>query len=290
MTFFSIIIPTYNRANVIFDTILSVQNQTYKNWECIIIDDGSVDNTAEIVNAFSKIDHRIKYIFQANAERSNARNNGINNSKGEYICFLDSDDYYLSNHLEVLKKNIEQNDNPKGLFFVNHFMLSEGKEEKVESMNFNSSIEYFVQNSTIPVRVCIHKDVLKTYQFDPRIVIVEDSVLWTQIALNYPIFHILEHTVVYRWHDDNSVNIKNNSFLPRLKGLKILFQDEKLKKEYSIKKQKIAISNCYYGIAKHYSFKRNFVKMVQNIVISLFLDIKCKQNKAKIYMIYEYFR
>ena len=65
MTFFSIIIPTYNRANVIFDTILSVQNQTYKNWECIIIDDGSVDNTAEIVNAFSKIDHRIKYIFQA---------------------------------------------------------------------------------------------------------------------------------------------------------------------------------------------------------------------------------
>jgi glycosyltransferase involved in cell wall biosynthesis len=290
MPFFSIIIPTYNRSNVIFDTILSVQNQIYKFWECIIVDDGSIDNTAEIVNSISKLDNRIKYLYQANAERSNARNNGINNAIGEYICFLDSDDYYLSNHLEVLKKNIEQNDNPKGLFFVDHLMLSEGVESKVQSAKYNNSIEYFVQNSTIPVRVCIHKDILKTHQFDPRIVIVEDSVLWTQIALKFPIYHIQEHSVVYRWHDDNSVNIKNNCFLPRLKGLKILFSDEELKKVYSQRKQKIAISNCYYGIAKHYAFQRNFIKMVYNIGISLLLDLKCKQNKAKIYMIYEYFR
>lgn len=287
---FSVVIPTYNRVHIIEETIRSVQNQTYANWECIVVDDGSTDNTESIINKMSQLDHRIKYIYQKNAERSNARNNGIKNSQGEYICFLDSDDYYLPNHLELLKINIEQNEKPKGLFFVNHLILSEEIEQKVESLIYNNSIDYFVQNSTIPVRVCIHKDVLKTNQFDPEIVIVEDSVLWTQIALNYPIFHIQEHTVVYRWYYDNSVNIKNNCFLPRLKGLKILFQDEKLKKVYPIKKQKIAISNCYYGIAKHYSFKRNFIKMVQNIVISLFLDIKCKQNKAKIYMIYEYFR
>ena len=261
-----------------------------ENWECIVIDDGSTDNTKEIVEEISSEDVRVKYFYQLNAERSAARNLGIKYASGEYICFLDSDDYYLSNHLEVLKEYIKKNNNPKGLFFVNHLMLSEGTEQKVESLTYNNSIDYFVQNSTIPVRVCIHKDVLKTNQFDPRIVIVEDSVLWTQIALNYPIFHIQEHTVVYRWHDDNSVNIKNNCFLPRLKGLKILFQDENLKRVYSIKKQRIAISNCYYGIAKHYAFKRKFFKMVQNIILSLILDLKCKQNKAKIYMIYEYFR
>ena len=290
MPFFSIIIPSFNRANLIEKTVESVQKQSFTNWECLVVDDGSTDNTKNVVESISKRDSRIKYIYQENAERSAARNFGIKFARGEFICFLDSDDYYLPNHLELLKINIEQNENPKGLFFVNHLMLNEGIERKVESLTYNNSIDYFVQNSTIPVRVCIHKDVLITNQFDPRIVIVEDSVLWTQIALNYPVFHIQEHTVVYRWHDDNSVNIKNNCFLPRLKGLKILFQDEKLKKVYPIKKQKIAISNCYYGIAKHYSFKRNFIKMVQNIVISLFLDIKCKQNKAKIYMIYEYFR
>ena len=288
--FFSVVIPTFNRSHIIKETLISVKNQIYDNWECIIVDDGSTDNTKKVINEYIELDSRFKYIFQENAERSAARNNGIKNAKGEYICFLDSDDYYLSNHLEVLKEYIKKNNNPKGLFFVNHLMLSEGTEQKVESLTYNNSIDYFVQNSTIPVRVCIHKDVLITNQFDPRIVIVEDSVLWTQIALNYPIFHIQEHTVVYRWHDDNSVNIKNNCFLPRLKGLKILFQDENLKRVYSIKKQRIAISNCYYGIAKHYAFKRKFFKMVQNIILSLILNLKCKQNKAKIYMIYEYFR
>ena len=78
----SIVISNFNKVEYLSDTICSVINQTYKNWECIIIDDGSVDNTAEIVNAFSKIDHRIKYIFQANAERSNfvSSVNGIRKS------------------------------------------------------------------------------------------------------------------------------------------------------------------------------------------------------------------
>jgi glycosyltransferase involved in cell wall biosynthesis len=290
MIFFSIIIPTYNRAHILKDTLISVINQTYQNWECIVIDDGSTDNTRICIEEIIKKDCRIKYVYQVNSERSAARNTGIKNSKGDFICFLDSDDYYLPQHLEILKMNIEQFDFPKGLFFVNHLMLNEGVESKVQSTKYDNSIEYFVQNSTIPVRVCIHKDILKTHQFDPRIVIVEDSVLWTQIALKFPIYHIQEHSVVYRWHDDNSVNIKNNCFLPRLKGLKILFSDEELKKAYSQRKQKIAISNCYYGIAKHYAFQRNFIKMVYNIGISLLLDLKCKQNKAKIYMIYEYFR
>ena len=77
----------------------SVLNQTYKDWELIVVDDGSTDNTKEIVEEFVKIDKRIKYIFQENKERSAARNNGIKKAKGDWICFLDSDDIYHMNHL-----------------------------------------------------------------------------------------------------------------------------------------------------------------------------------------------
>jgi len=90
--FFSIIIPTYNRASMIPKAIESVLQQTFVEWELIIIDDGSIDNTAEIVKTYT--DSRIKYIWQENQERSVARNKGISIAKGRYICFLDSDNKY----------------------------------------------------------------------------------------------------------------------------------------------------------------------------------------------------
>jgi glycosyltransferase involved in cell wall biosynthesis len=96
-TFFSIIIPVYNREKLIQRAIQSVLDQTYENWELIIIDDGSTDSTAQIIKGNN--DNRIRYFFQKNAERSVARNNGILKANGEWICFLDSDDYFLSNHL-----------------------------------------------------------------------------------------------------------------------------------------------------------------------------------------------
>lgn len=89
MLHFSVIIPTYNRASMLPKAIESVLAQTYPNWELIIVDDGSTDNTKELVANFIEKDGRIKYIYQENAERSAARNNGIKNAKGEYICFLE---------------------------------------------------------------------------------------------------------------------------------------------------------------------------------------------------------
>ena len=91
--FFSVVIPTYNRAHLIKETIESVQKQTFSDWELIIVDDGSTDDTKSVVKSVD--DKRIQYVFQENAERSVARNNGFRHAKGQYICFLDSDDYYL---------------------------------------------------------------------------------------------------------------------------------------------------------------------------------------------------
>ena len=97
----SIIIPTYNRAHLIGRAIQSVLNQTYQNFEIIVVDDGSTDNTEEMIKEFQKHDKRIKYIrHEKNRGGAAARNTGIKVARGEYIAFQDSDDEWLPEKLE----------------------------------------------------------------------------------------------------------------------------------------------------------------------------------------------
>ncbi|MCG2430487.1 glycosyltransferase family 2 protein [Aequorivita xiaoshiensis] len=106
----SIIIPTYNRANLIGETLMSIQNQTYQNWECIVVDDRSTDNTEEVINEFCKADNRIQYFKKPShllKGPSAARNYGVERSKGEYINFFDSDDLMHPQKLEVDLINIQ---------------------------------------------------------------------------------------------------------------------------------------------------------------------------------------
>ena len=96
----SVIIPTYNRAGVIKETINSIINQTYSNFEIIIVDDGSTDNTGDIIKTFQ--DDRIKYYWKKNTGLpSKARNVGLKHVNGEFIAFLDSDDIWLPKKIET---------------------------------------------------------------------------------------------------------------------------------------------------------------------------------------------
>lgn len=97
--FFSIIIPTYNRAALLKIAVNSVLYQTFGDWELLVIDDGSSDNTKDITHALN--DKRIKYIYQPNQGVSAARNRGINQAQGRFICFLDSDDRFRQEKLNV---------------------------------------------------------------------------------------------------------------------------------------------------------------------------------------------
>ncbi|WP_286761125.1 glycosyltransferase family 2 protein [Salegentibacter sp. UBA1130] len=105
----TIITPTYNRAHIISRAIESVLSQTYENWEYIIVDDASSDNTKEVVESFK--DNRIKYIAcKENGGNAVARNVGVNAAKGKYIAFLDSDDEYLPVYLEKALSKLSSND------------------------------------------------------------------------------------------------------------------------------------------------------------------------------------
>jgi glycosyltransferase involved in cell wall biosynthesis len=288
--FFSVIIPTYNRATKITTTIQSVINQQFKDWELIIIDDGSTDNTAEVI---AKIDDpRIKYFFQKNSERSISRNNGFQKSRGKFICFLDSDDLYCENHLKEMFDFICSHHEEKALYFTNQ-LINDGtglKEMPATVFTNANSLEYILVNSIMPVRVCIHRDILNEYKFNPNYIVVEDTILWAEITNVYPMIHLNKSTVIYSVHDDNSVNMKFNAYQVRLNGLRYLFKSEKIKNRITKRIQNQAVSICYYGIARHFEYKKKFFPMLYNSIMSILFDLKSPQNKAKLYMIYSYFK
>lgn len=99
----SVIIPLYNKQSVIARTVESVINQTYTDWELLIIDDGSTDDSAEIVQKYCD-DNKIKYIWKPNGGVSSARNLGIKMAHGEWVCYLDADDYFLPEALAILSE------------------------------------------------------------------------------------------------------------------------------------------------------------------------------------------
>ncbi len=113
MDLISIIIPTYNRSHMIRHTLESVENQTYSNWECLVVDDGSEDETEFILQKFSEKDNRFRYLKRPQDRKKGAascRNIGLENSKGAYIQYLDSDDILATNKLEVHKGILEKLD------------------------------------------------------------------------------------------------------------------------------------------------------------------------------------
>lgn len=105
----SVIVPVYNVEQYLDKCINSILNQTYKNIEVILVDDGSPDNCGKVCDEYSKMDSRIKVIHKENGGLSDARNVGIDNANGKYICFVDSDDYIENRYIELLYRAIKEN-------------------------------------------------------------------------------------------------------------------------------------------------------------------------------------
>lgn len=281
MILFSVVIPTYNRADLIAVAINSVLSQSYQHFELTIVDNASTDNTQEIVGTFT--DPRIKYIRNPkNLERCASRNIGIENSKGDYITLLDSDDYYLPNHLQTFLDEIEKMKFPEGLFFSNKIIkeqnnLNPGIFEKLTE----NKQEYFLFNVIIPCQVCISRSILSKHKFRSDLLIVEDAALWMTISLSFPVFQIFKETSVYLIHETNSVNVSiNNAFEQRLNGLKKLLTEKEFLTSISKEKRRQVLSDCYFGIFNFYNNQNNVIKKIITIstAIVLYPEIKLKNK------------
>jgi len=287
--FFSIIIPTYNRAFILPETIKSIVNQTFTDWEVLIIDDGSKDNTKEVIEEISKKQNKIKYHYQINSERSVARNYGASLAFGQYLLFLDSDDFFKEDHLQNIYNEIILREKPIALFFTDILYFSEKGVEKPEipRMEIGKGFEYVLLNPITPSRVCIHKEIFKTFKFDPEIVIVEDLVLWVCISTKFPVYQVNSYSLFYRMHDGNSVDLSRNSYLSRYKGLKRLFHHKIYKdisKQIPLNIKKFLLAECSFNMARHFEFVKNNKMMVKMLIQSFYYKFNYR-NKERLYMI-----
>lgn len=131
---FSIICPVYNSAEYIESSVRSIAEQSFNDWELILVDDGSIDNTNKICDRLASSDKKIKVIHQSNQGQSKARLNGVRSASGEYILFLDSDDQYEPNALKIISKHLDGKDLK---MLVYNASVIQNKKDNVSVYNFD---------------------------------------------------------------------------------------------------------------------------------------------------------
>jgi glycosyltransferase involved in cell wall biosynthesis len=286
LPFFSIIIPTYNRANLLPIAIESVLKQSFSNWELIVVDDGSTDETVNLMQAYCAKDARVRYIYQDNAERSAARNNGINQSRGKYICFLDSDDYFLESRLQRLFEKIE-NSNAVKMYYTGLLIDEDGKEIQERAEQNIHGIGKFddLLNATIhSQQVCISREILLKHQFNNGIRISEDLELWLRINEDYEIEYVEnQFTIAVKEHGDRSINVfKNNVGLEQLQTLQFCFSKNHPGSKSNKKLQSKIVSNSFLTIFKYWFYQGKRGKSIQFLLKSILVQPKNAQTKYKL--------
>ena len=203
---FSVIVPLYNKAPYVRHALESVFAQTYKDFECIVVDDGSTDGSLDIVRAINDEmsrdkslnephtlnDGRFKIFSQANSGVAAARNNGVAVSKGEYVCFLDADDWWESTFLEEMDRLIAEYPDA-GIYASNYIYYKPGKTHVALSLP-RGYLDYpkaYYEGSSMPVwtgATCMPRKVFDEMGgFPLGIKLGEDFLLWAKIALHYPV-------------------------------------------------------------------------------------------------------
>lgn len=287
--FFSIVMPTYNRGLMIGASIDSVIGQTFHDWELIIIDDGSTDNTKEIVNSYEKKEGRIKYHYQNNAERSVARNNGIGKSQGKYVCFIDSDDLYEEDNLEKWHSFIDTLKFPEAMMFGSLKYIQGGVAKTISHELKDTNVcEFLLCNPIVPSRVCIAKTILDEITFEPTISIGEDVTLWLKIATKFPIIEAGHIAARYIVHQGNSTAVGSGSSVKMLNSFKWFFNQYPLiRKQIDTKIYRSYISEIHVNVAKYYQSKKRVIVSLKHLIKALVLAPFHQQTKHRFFLIKE---
>jgi len=275
----SVIIPTYNRARYICEAVESVLNQTYKDYEIIIIDDGSTDNTKQVLDEYLlskgfKIDNKenyclysltakpytlIRYIYQENKGEAGARNRGIKEAKGEYIAFLDSDDLWRENKLEKQIVIIESSKDIDLVYcamqVLRNGIIENSLKPAEPAFNF---FDLLLEGKSIPMTMIIRKRCFSEIDwFDENIKLACDYEMWLRFTLKYKVKFLDEPLAICRRHDSN---ISGDIGSIKEYGVKIF---SKLLKREDIPKDMVKrkLSLEYYVHLGKYIMSKNDIKM-----------------------------
>lgn len=187
----SVIIPTYNRAYTIQRSIESVLNQSFKDFELIIVDDGSSDNTEEIVNGIK--DSRIRYIKQSNAGAAAARNTGVCNAKYDYIAFQDSDDYWYPDKLRKQVEALKNNKADVVFCKLRRINYGDGNDILPDIGQGFVTFDKLLRQPMISTQTLFgKKEVFVNYPFDEDLQALEDYAFSFAAARQYTFYHIAD--------------------------------------------------------------------------------------------------
>jgi glycosyltransferase involved in cell wall biosynthesis len=232
---FSIVVPTYNRAHLISKTLQTILNQEFTDFEVLVVDDGSKDNTAEVVKQFS--DTRIQYHSKANAERGAARNYGATRAKGAYINFFDSDDLMLPNHLITAQKMIAKENNPEVFHLGYEHRVDDGTLIGIHTtpgVNVRQTILF--DNKLSCNGVFVRKDIAAQFPFEENRILAssEDWELWIRLVSRFDLPCAPEVTSTVVNHDHRSLTtIAAEKIVPRdLLMIELLQKDSTVMSAY----------------------------------------------------------
>lgn len=220
----SIVIPIYNAEKYLEECLNSIKNQTYKNFEVIMVNDGSKDDSETICMNFLRSDSRFRYLKKENGGVSSARNVGLDNVEGDYITFIDADDWVDENYLDLLITTVEKNHsdivvssykqfNNIDVFYLRAYSLQEKYLLNFERMNRDDFLTIFPK--LMSTNVCFNNAVAKLFRkelvndlrFDTSIKYGEDLDFYFRLYLTVDsISYVDEPTYVYRVHGDSTTS------------------------------------------------------------------------------------
>ena len=260
----SIVIPTYNCSEYLSEAIDSVLKQTYRNLEIIVIDDGSIDNTRDILNQYQQdYPDRIRSIYQENLGVAVARNNGIKNAQGEVIALLDADDIWVPEMLECMVKSIKL-DSSIGLVHANMTRMSEDgvpfdtpvrKTQYLTGFIFEHIFlrkAHIFGNAVLFRRECCEQ--VGLYDENLSKLGCEDRDLWLRIAKQYKVQHVDKTLAYYRIRKRSLSHNRKNMIRGRLyvvdKFCPVGGRNQKLRR--------LALTKIYKDLGDEFLVERNF--------------------------------
>jgi glycosyltransferase involved in cell wall biosynthesis len=209
----SIIIPTFNREKFVFAAIRSVLDQSFSDFEVLVIDDGSTDRTADIVRSFNS--DKVRYVYQANHGRSNARNHALRLARGHYIAFLDSDDLYMPGKLGLQVEYLDAHPDV-GMVYTSALCIDDSGspisysyDAKVSGWIYEDIAFFRPVTITLPTVMARREVFDKVGGFDEKMERFEDTDMWRRIAKCFVIGAIPTPTCLLRTHEGNALEGQN---------------------------------------------------------------------------------
>lgn len=271
----SIIVPCYNQAPFLDECLQSVLEQTYENWECIIVNDGSLDNTEGVAKSWTEKNARFTYLKKENGGVSSARNFALKIAKGNFIQFLDADDLLEKDKFEKSLARTTECD----LIFTEFKMLTNKKYHegynklKTEYFNFDAVLMNWNTKFTIPIHTAlISKELIRNFSFDTSLLCFEDWLMWLHLFHKNPkVGFVDEPLAIYR-KEESVITASSNrdkvwaQEMLALPKIKILYGDE------------LHDELCYHLIrtrtVQNSSLKKELIKIQKEKIISKYLKLK----------------